>query len=329
MRLLSGGGAFTRQNISDINDNFASVLPFTPGNLIYLQPSSSNTQAADGSIQKPYTDLPTAYSAARNGMNDVIILVGNGAASGTARLSAAFTWAKDSTHLIGIDSPVLISQRARIAPTSGVTAFANFFTVSGNGCLFQNIQWFQGFTTGTTSEICMTVTGGRNVFKNCQIAGMGEAAGAQSTGSRHLKVSTTGENVFEDCTIGQDTVTRTVANASVEFAGGTPRNIFRRCYFPVYGSSAGVLVILGTGASCVDRFNEFHDCVFVNAIKSGSTGLTAVGSFTSASPGGLVIFKDCASIGATKFGDTNFLANSYIDMAAVSDSAGGLGVNPS
>lgn len=334
MAIVSGGGAFTRQNISDINSNFSQVLPFTSGNIIYLNPASANTLAQDGSAQRPYTTLAAAYSATRNGMNDVIVLVGNGATSATARVEAAFTWSNNATHLIGIASPVLLSQRARIAPTGSTTAFSPFFTVSGSGCLFQNIEWFHGFTTGMATEICMTVTGSRNYFKNCQFAGMADTdhASADGAGSRHLKIGSagSGENVFEDCTIGEDTTARTTTNASVELAGGTPRNIFRRCYFPVFATNAGVLGILGTGNACVDRFNEFHDCVFVNSIKSGAgTAMTALGSFTTGAPGGLVVLKGCAAIGVTKFGDTNFLANSYIDMAAVSASAGGLGVNPS
>jgi hypothetical protein len=331
---ITGGGAFTNANISNINSNFSTLFAgFTPGNIIYLNPSAtSNAQAQDGSAQHPYTDLSTAYGKARNGMNDVILIVGNGAASGSVRISATFTWAKDATHLIGITPPVFYSQRARIAPPTTATAFANFFVVSSNGCTFQNIQFYQGFATGTTAQICMNVTGQRNYFKNCQLAGMNDTASATDTGSRNLKIGAagSGENVFEDCVVGDDTTPRTVANASVEFAGGTPRNVFRRCYFPFYNTANGVLGILGTGAACVDRENIFDSCLFVNSIKSGSgTAATALLSFTNSAPGGLIVFKGCMSIGFTKFGDTNGLANSYIDMSAVSGSAGGLAVNPS
>ncbi len=203
--------------------------------------------------------------------------------------------------------------------------------MSGNGCIFQNIQWFHGFDTGTTEQICMTVTGSRNVFQSCAIDGMGDAVSAGDAGSRSLKIGSggSGENLFMDCTVGLDTVTRTAANASVEFAGATPRNTFRRCYFPFMTSSATVLGILGTGNGCVDRMNTFDECLFMNAIKSTSTQMTVLGSFTTASPGGAVLFKASPGIGFTKYGDANFLANSYLDMPAVSGSAGGLMVVPS
>ena len=58
--------------------------------------------------------------------------------------------------------------------------------------------------------------------------------------------------------------------------------------------------------------------------------MTALLSFTSASPGGMVFFDAaCALVGMTKFGDTNGLANSYIAASAVSAAAGGLALNPS
>lgn len=334
MRSNSGTtvGAFTGQTLQAIQNalNGLGAGVFTTGNIYVVDVINGSDASGDGSFQKPFGSLAQAYAQCVSGNNDVVLLVGNGGTSATARLSAAFTWAKNATHLIGICSPVLISQRARIAPTSGVTAFTPFFTISGSGCLFQNLQWFQGFSTGTTSQICMIVTGSRNFFKSCHIAGMGDNESAQSAGSRSLRIGSggSGENVFEDCTIGVDTITRTQANASVEFAGATTRNTFRRCLFPIMTSAAGVLGILGTGNGCIDRSQIFDDCIFDNAIKSTSTQMTVLGSFTTASPGGMVIFKKCAMVGVTKFGDTNFLANSFLDMPVVSAAAGGLCLAP-
>jgi len=329
---ITGGGAFTRQNINSINLNFAYLqsLGITPGNVIWLNPASDNLALpADGSQARPYTDIVSALGAAVAGNNDVILLVGDGTSAATARITANLDWNKDATHLIGVASPTLYSQRARIAPTTTGTAFANFFTLSASGCVMQNVQFYQGFATGTTSQIAVTVTGSRNVFQNCHIAGMADDASAQSTGSRNLKLSGS-ENLFASCVVGVDTVARTVANASVEFSGGCQRNVFRQCEFPFYATNSGVLGVLGTGASCIDRQHGFEDCNFVNAVKSGAgTGMAVLVSFTNAAPGGLLYFKRCMTVGVTKFGDTNGLACSYIDMPAVSASAGGLGVNPS
>lgn len=328
---LSQAGVFTGETRDQINANFQSLynLTFTPGNIVWLDPEAgANTNDGTTPTAAKQT-LAAAYALLREGKNDVVALIGDGTTGGTARVDAAFTWSKNAAHLIGISSGVNISNRSRIAPTGSTTAFANFFTVSGNGCLFQNLQWFHGFNTGTTSAICLTVTGGRNMFVGCHIAGMGDAASAQNAGSRNVKISGTGENMFIGCTIGIDTVTRTVANASVELAGATPRNQFIDCVFPFMTSSATVLGILGTGNGCVDRFNNFVRCLFLNATKSTSTVMTVLASFTTASPGGMLVFSYCTVIGVTDFGDANGLANSFVDMAAPSASAGGIGVAPS
>lgn len=345
MRFVNQVGVFTTEDQAIINSNFQTLSGLTQGQgTVYFCDALNGrdfyngltpTPAGDG-VTGPKQTLLGAYNACQalstsTGQNDTVAILANGGTGQTQRIDSAFTWAKGATHLVGICSPVLISQRARMAPSSTTTAFANFFTVSANGCAFKNLQWFDGFTTGTTAQIAVTVTGSRNSFTRCQIAGMGDTTSAADAGSRSLKIgaSGSGENLFEDCVIGLDTVTRAAANASVELAGATPRNLFRRCLFPFMTSSATVLGILGTGNGCVDRFNQFEDCAFINAIKSTSTTMTALLSFTTASPGGMVIFKNCAMVGVTKFGDTNGLANSYLDMPAVSAAAGGLMLNPS
>jgi hypothetical protein len=302
----------------------------SPFNRYYCDPANGD-DANDGlSVANAVQTLAAAYALTVAGQNDTIVLVGDGATTGTARVDSSFTWAKNATHLIGICAPVLYSQRARIAPTAATTAFSPFFTISGSGCVFENIQWFHGFNTGTATEINLTVTGGRNLFRNCHIAGIGDTTAAAGTGSRSLIVSGTGENVFEDCVIGIDTVTRSVANASLELASGTPRNVFRRCIFPFMTSNAGVLGILGTGNGCIDRTTHFQACEFINAVKSTSTTMTVLASFTTASPGGMLLFDPlCLMIGITDFGDANALANSFVGMAAPSASAGGIGVAPS
>lgn len=308
---------------------FALGLP-PIGAVYYLDPANGADTNDGRSPTAAFATLAAAYAVCVAGKNDTIVLIGDGATTATARVDAAFDWAKNATHLVGISSGVNVSNRARIAPTGSTTAFANFFTVSASGCRFQNLQFFHGFDAGVASAICMTVTGSRNAFVNCHIAGMGDATSAQSAGSRSLKIGSggSGENLFLECWIGLDTVTRTQANASLELAGATPRNQFIDCVFPFMGSAAGVLGILGTGNGCVDRFNFFKRCNFLNAVKSTSTAMTALASFTTASPGGALMFASCSLVGCTKWGDTNALANSYVDNAPPTAATSGLSVNP-
>lgn len=321
------------------------------GNYYFVDPVNG-LDGNPGTSPEPGYSLKTLYRAHQlctSGNNDVVVLIGNGAASGSARLSLAnaqavdstatagtLNWTKSATHLIGIGAPSNYAQRARIAPPSGTYTQAtfgsgNFVVVSGSGCVFQNFSLFNGFSTGGTNQICWTDNGSRNAYFNIAFGGMGDAASAQDTGSRSLKIGSggSGENYFEGCTIGLDTVTRTVANASLEFAGATPRNTFVRCEFPFQTSAATVLGILGTGNGCVDRHQTFRDCVFVNNIKSTSTAMSVLASFTTASPGGLLFHKDSSLIGITEFGDTNGLANTYIDGGTVTAATSGIAVNPS
>ncbi len=87
--------------------------------------------------------------------------------------------------------------RARIAPFSTSTSFTPFFTVSASGCVFQHVQLDAGFTTGAATSIGVLVSGQRNLFKNCHLVGMSDAASAQSAGSRSLKLSGAQENLFQ------------------------------------------------------------------------------------------------------------------------------------
>lgn len=321
-------------------------IPLTTGNVFfvdYVNGSDGNTGAANN----PFKTVYWAYGKCVSGNGDVVAVISNGAASGSQRLSVAnaqvatpsatagtLLWAKNNTHLVGICSPTRMSQRARFAPPTGtytVTTFgsATFVNVTGTGCIFSNLSVYQGFSTGGAAQICWLENGGRNYYNNVSFLGMNDAS-ATDAGSRALKISGVGENTFVGCIIGDDTTDRTVANASLEFASGTPRNTFIDCIFPMRATAATVLSILGTGATCMDRWQDFERCRFFNAMSSGATAQTVIASLTSASPGGYMAMVDCTFVGDTNtnWGDTNALANMYIDGAAPTAATSGNAVKP-
>jgi hypothetical protein len=331
---ITNFGAFTLGTAQLIASAIQQAGFSTTGNIYYCDPANGNDQnngllAQQGNTvgQGPVQTLAAGYALLVSGHNDILVLIGNGTSTGTARVSATFTWSKNAAHLIGICAPSAISMRARIAPKTTDTAFASFFVVSGNGCLFQNVSWFQGFTAGVAASICMLVSGTRNAFINCDIEGMGDTTSATSATSRNLVLSAD-ENYFKHCSVGLDTVSRTGANASVEFKSACARNIFEDCNFPFWSGDGTTLGIVGTGADCMDRFQLFRYCVFVNSIKSGGgTAMTVLASLTNAAPGGLLGYHNCLLIGVTKFGDTNALANSYC-YGAANSTANSLAANP-
>lgn len=321
-------------------------IPFT-GNYYFVDPATGSDGNKGTDPSRPFATLYKAHSVCTAGNNDVVYLIGNGGTSATARLSLALAqsvdptvtagtlvWSKNATHLIGITAPTQVAQRARIAAPTGTYTQAtfgsgNFITVSAQGCMFSNFSTFGAFSTGGLNNINWTDTGGRNFYQNVCFGGIADAAAAADTGARTFKVSgTTGENTFVGCTFGLDTVTRSVANATLEFAGGTPRNSFVDCKFPFQTSNAGVLGVIATGAAAMDRWQSFEGCSFINNIKSTSTQMSVLAAVSSASPGGLLLHKNTTMVGITEFGDTNGLANTYVDGGAPTAATTGIAVNP-
>lgn len=328
MGSLAQFGSFTQQTAQMIQTMIAQQGFATTGNIFYCDPingSDVSTGTAPTNVSSgvgPVQSLAQGYALLSEGHNDVLVLIGNGLSSGSARIHATFTWSKDAAHLVGICAPSRVSQRARIAPGTTDTAFANFFVVSGNGCYFSNLQWFQGFATGIAAEICLTVSGSRNVFNNCHIAGMGDTSsthGAASTTSRNLLI-TAGENFFKHCTIGLDTVARSVANASVEFKSGAARNVFEDCDFIAQATIATAIGIYTAAAASLDRYTKLERCSIINAVNSGGTAMNAWIQVAAAS-GGNIVLKDCMFVGVTKVVDATSATQAWVYGPAANSAA--------
>lgn len=295
------------------------LLPFT-GKYFWVN-ESTGSDGNTGGAEDPFATLTQALSQCTAGENDVVFL------TGTVHVTATVAWSKNNTHLIGLCSPIESNARARISQT-GSTLFTPLVNVTAQGCIFASIGAFHGFANAS-AQICWTENGGRNYYSRCSFLGMGNTTAAAQAGGRSLLVTgTTGENTFESCQIGLDTITRSAANATLELAGGVPRNTFKGCVFPALTSSATALHIKTTGAAAIDRFQWFQDCAFINEVQSSSTTMTQVASM-GASAGGLLLMQRCSSIGATKWGDTAALAQMYVDGGPPTAGTTGLAINPS
>jgi hypothetical protein len=320
-------GAYTPAAAANLIAGVSANLVALCRNVYYVDPANGN-DSNNGSSQAQAWKTPTkAYNACEAGKNDAVALVANGETTATWRNDSAFTWAKDETHLFGVCSGVNISNRARIAPSSATTAFTPFFTISGNGCRFDNVQIFDGFTTGTTSQIAIVVSGSRNLFTNCHLSGMGDTTSSASAGSRSIKI-TGGENQFLHCTFGLDTIARTGANATVEFSSGTARNIFQDCRFVAWltGSGSGAFHGLATGVAAMDRFQAFENCRFYTSVFSGSgVAMAELLRASSAAAGGMFVLQAPFCAGVTAYGDATTKALTYV-IGPANDKASGLGV---
>ena len=301
------------------------------GKWFFVDPANGADGNSGRSPDRALATLYRAHALMTAGKNDVCVLIGDGATTGTARLSLALAvsadptaavtptagtlvWSKNACHLIGVTAPTMVAQRARIAPPSGTYTVTTF----GSATLIS-----------VTASGCHSVTGGRNYFKNVNIGGLADAESAQAAGARTLFISGTGENTFEDCVIGLDTVTRTAANATVEFAAATPRNVFKNCVFPFMTSAATPLGFIATGNGSMDRYQLFDGCSFINNIGSTSTTMTVLASCSTASPGGLFVHKDSNLVGIGEYGDANGLTNTRVMGASGTAASTGIAITPS
>lgn len=243
----------------------------TGGKHIFLDPANGADGNSGLAWDEAKATLASAYALATSGKNDVIYLIGNGQASGSARLSAEFTWAKDATHLVGVAAPT-IGGRARIAPTASTTLFTPMFTLSADGCIIANIHMFHGFAAESTAIGCLNVTGERNYFVNDHFAGIGHAEAGDQAASYSVKLTGDGENTFEKCVIGLDTIARSTTCAELELVSAAVRNRFIDCEFLTYADATSPLLVKIDGANDIDRFVMFKHCLFINTGTSDLVG---------------------------------------------------------
>lgn len=315
---------------------YATALALTGfSGRVFVCDWKNGSDGNDGSFAHPFQSLAMAFTACLDGNNDVIVIISDGATDSSQRISSTILWNKKATHLIGVCSGDGISNRARIAPafasgSSGpsVAAFTPMINVSVDGCYFENIEFFHGFTTGEVAQICLQCSGGRNVFRNIHFAGMGDTTSAGDTGSRAVVVTGTGENLFDRCTFGVNTISRGVANATVELAGGTPRNVFRDCIFELLASASSPLHLLAAAASAIDRETLFFNCAFLNSIQSTATTLTGAIKLAASAGGAIVLDPNSFLFGATSWGaDATSKGQIYVTGSAASSSQH-IGINP-
>lgn len=296
--------------------SFGTPLPMAPllgptqGKYIFVKPSTGIDGNTGLSPDQAVKTLSYALSLATANQNDVVFLMAqsNTAASTTDYQTTNLDWNKDGVHLIGVNNGSMIGQRSRVAALSTATAFANLFTVSANNCLIQNIEFFQGqmATNPSAASTCVTVSGQRNRFVNCQISGIGHAD-LDDAGSNSLTVSGS-ENLFQHCYIGLDTIIRATSVTEVVLSGTNTRNIFESCQFETYTSgSTFKMVSIATGT---DRFVKFLDCDF-HAVQNITSAVAPTGVLGITTMNGEVLMKNPYVYG---FAQITTADNAYVQV---------------
>lgn len=281
------------------------------GKHLFVNYATGSDRNAGTSWDKALKTITAAYAKCTAGKNDVVYVIGNGQSTGSQRLSSTLTWAKDATHLIGVSTPGRYSQRSRIAPLSGATAFSPLMTVSADGCIIANLQFFHGFVDEAGAGICLNVTGERNFFEGCHIAGMGHAEMGDNAGSSSLSLTGNGENTFRRCTIGLNTIARSTTNAEIDLKSAAVRNYFEDCDIVTFADNAGHLFVKADSSGDLDRETIFSRCRFLNSVCSTATAMTGALS-VHASAGGLILLDCCTLVGATDWVAGADNANVYL-----------------
>ena len=283
----------------------ASILP-TQGNVFFVNPRTGNDVGGQGTRDNPYKTIAAAFSKCVANQNDTIMLCasGNAAADTTDYQTTSLLWNKDLVHLIGVNDGPIFSQRSRVALISTYATAGTLITVSANGCGFKNVSFYAGVASALPLG-CMLVTGQRNVFDNCHIAGMGNSAN-DITGAYSLSLAAAAENLFNDCTIGVDTVTLGAAvNSQIVCSSAATRNWFRNCRIMTYTNHATNNCFLRAPSGSLDRELVFEDCQFINPVDSSSTALTHASVVVS--NGGTVVLVGAKTgvLGATDWNATD------------------------
>ena len=301
--------------------------PFT-GNYWFVAPHSGLDGNSGKNPQAPLKTLARALALATANNNDVVFLIAesNTAANTTDYQSVTLDWNKDLTHLIGISAPSKWSNRARIAQLSTATGVSPLFKLSANGCYIANVGIFQG-VADATSLIAMQVTGEHNVIDTCAIQGIGNATQV-TAGAMDLQLYGAAENLFTNCLIGTDTISRdqncTGINAVVNATPtASTRNYFRDCQMDAYLSNAGYAAVT-IGAVGIDRELVFERSMFWAKSTNKAISQTSVFSIPAISQGAILL-KDTSAFtdGGTAVWDSNSRGIIWNNAPTTAATAGG------
>ena len=290
------------------------------GKTFYLDPTNGS-DTNDGSPSAPVATLAAGYALLRDGYNDALVYIPGATA---IALSAGFEWKKNYAHFIGASAPVRLCPRCRIFLAAGTASQTYLFKVSGTGCDFSNILFFMGVADATAAHSVL-VTGSRNHFRNCHIAGIGDAT-MDVAGAGSLMIDGGSENVFEGGTIGLDTVTRTTSTAELLFDSAATRNEFRDVLFLTYQGAAGHALVEIADAQGIDRVQRFVKCHFVADSLNRTVALTSVFKIPASINQGMIdLDAEChvSSWGSAAAWDSN--SRGIISAAMVAPTAAGAG----
>lgn len=257
------------------------------GDVYYIDPNSGSDTVNSGTRQDDaYKTVAQYYSSATANNHDVGVIAPSGGTGRTSE-STAITWAKRFTHLVGSAAPLAQDSRAGISFAAGGS-----LNVSENGCLFKTLT-----LNGTVDiNVPVTLSGDYNSFIGVDFKGSLNATTGDDTAARALSITGAQENYFGGCTFGADTYERSAANATVEFASASSRNVFDECRFIESTDATTPVHVLFTGTNAIDRWIEFKDCLFYNFTVNDTAEPAAVMDLSAQTATGHVLLTGITSL---------------------------------
>jgi hypothetical protein len=308
--------------LADLKDGLLALgIPLGMNSrLIFFDPTNGSDGNDGSEPSMAVKSIETAYALATDNNNDTILMIAGATASNP---TAAIAWAKSYTHLVGLSAPLPgLGQRCRIVGTAALD-LAQVITISGNGCVFMNLQFFNG-SDANAAKGAVVVSGSRNYFKNVFFAGMGHATCAGHASAYSLTVSGA-ENYFEDCTIGLDTILRSAANS--ELIISAERNRFVHCELRSYCETAGKFLVKIDNSTADLRDTIFEDCLFFNYTVNWANGIDNAFDMPAAGNTHFVILKGDNVLVGVNSGWADTVTHVY--SAAHAPNAGfGIATNP-
>lgn len=274
-------------------------VPRSRGSKVFVVDSVNGSNGNPGTKwDAPLATVEAAYALCTDLKNDAVLLVGNGTSNTAA---AAITWSKNYTHLIGLCSPTP-EPRSCIKNTAAL-ATTPFITWSASGCVVKNISFWHE-SSSNAALVALLVSGGRNHFESCQVAG---AIGTNNvTGARSLQVggANASGNVFKNCVIGNDTIQVVNGVFDMEFVSGAMHTRFEDCIFAHSAGHTAVGHVSVAAAAGCGRLNVFKKCLFINEVPSVvQADVFTLGAALTES--NVIFLLDCWKYGATDWDHNN------------------------
>lgn len=294
-------------------------LPYV-GTVFYVDANAGSDTANSGTAQNDaFATVAAAYDACTSGKHDVVIIAPTGGTGRTAE-TTAITWGKRFTHLIGSAAPTAQDARAGISFGTGGS-----LSITENGCLFKNLTF-----NGTTDiNVPVTISGDYNAFLGCDFKGSLNSTTGDDTAARALYLNGAQENYFGGCTFGGDTIMRSAANATLEFASAASRNVFEDCRLIAAIDAATPVHVLFTGTSAIDRWVEFKNTSFYSFSANNGTAMTACMNLSAQTATGhmLLTGNTCMMGGITDW-EATASGRIYMQPFTATANAIGIAINP-